>query len=73
MLNGVNELGASTLAFDEVTSLERALLVARRLEREHQSPIAKGRASDVAYSIEMLCELLLPHSHRVIRRSNGDR
>lgn len=55
----------SGLSFDEATTLERAIIVTRRLEAEHPTPIAKAHASDAAYALEKLSEICLPESYRV--------
>lgn len=59
---------SSSLTFDEAVTLEKMLLIARRIEQEHETPLAKGHASDVAYGIERLCEICLPNSYRTNKR-----
>jgi hypothetical protein len=58
------------MSFDEANTLERAILVTRRLELEHPAPTAKGHASDAAYALEKLSEICLPESFRTQKRSD---
>ena len=60
------------LSLDESTTLERAIVLFRKLECQAGSPRVKGLASDAAWASEYLADYLLPDSIRSqIRRKTN--